>query len=79
MSAVEEAYGSTLAPVAVEVRMPEKVGVPAKVPPKVPPATAFSAPPTVVEEVTVRRVVDAEMVEISWKREVEEAKMPWVK
>ena len=30
------------------------------------------------EEVTVRRVVEAEMVEISEKREVEEAKMPFL-
>ena len=67
-----------MAPAAVEVRIPEKVGVPAKVPPSVPPATALSAPPTVVEEVTVRRVVLAEIVEISEKREVEEAKIPLV-
>ena len=54
--------------------MPEKLAVP-----KVAPPTALNCPAMVEDEVTVRSVVDAEMVEISENLEVEEAKMPAVK
>jgi hypothetical protein len=44
--------------------------------PNVAPPTALSWPAMVEDEVTERSVVDAEMVEISAKRDVDEAKIP---
>ena len=59
----------------VEVALVVVLLMPVKLP-KVAPPTALSWPATVVDEVTVRSVVDAEIATISEKREVDEAKRP---